>query len=79
MKNNEIKKIVSVACALTVLAGFAACGKEDKTPETSLPAETTEPSGEHETTATPTASVTVTESSQTNNTNNTNSSNNYYN
>ncbi|MBR4430209.1 MAG: hypothetical protein IKS75_02840 [Clostridiales bacterium] len=59
----------------TPQADPAAATVADKTPETSLPAETTEPSGEQETTATPTASVTVTESSQTNNTNNNNSSN----
>lgn len=45
------------------------------TPETSLPAETTEPSGEQEATVTPTPSVTVTENNQTS-TNNNNSNTN---
>ena len=58
MKNNEIKKIVSVACALTVLAGFAACGKEDKTPETSF-AEITPTPIPVETTTTPTTTIPV--------------------
>ena len=58
MKNNEIKKIVSVACALTVLAGFAACGKEDKTPETSF-AEITPTPVPVETTTTPTTTIPV--------------------
>ena len=58
MKNNEIKKIVSVACALTVLAGFAACGKEDKTSETSF-AEITPTPILVETTTTPTTTIPV--------------------
>ena len=58
MKNSDIKKIVSVLCVTAVLAGFTACGKNNKTPETSF-AELTPTPIPVETTTTPTTTIPV--------------------
>ena len=56
MKN--IKRIISVACALSVVAAFAACGKEDTPVETSFVDITPTPIPV-ETTTTPTTTIPV--------------------
>ena len=58
MKKSDLKRILSVACALTVIAAFAACKKEDETTETSF-ADITPTPIPVETTTTPTTTIPV--------------------
>jgi uncharacterized protein YgiM (DUF1202 family) len=58
VKKINLKKIVSVACALTIIAAFAACKKEDETVETSF-AEITPTPIPVQTTTTPTTTIPV--------------------
>ena len=54
----DIKRIISVACLIAVVGAFAACKKEDTTPETSF-ADITPTPIPVETTTTPTTTIPV--------------------
>ena len=54
----DIKRIISVACLIAAVGAFAACKKEDKTPETSF-ADITPTPIPVETTTTPTTTIPV--------------------
>jgi len=58
VKKSDIKRIVSVFCAMSVIAAFAACKQEDKPAETSF-VELTPTPIPVETTTTPTTTIPV--------------------